>query len=125
MTMYQALLDTVAAMGRKDNTYWAPTANGDSKNLAAYEKYIVLDISGLTTGETADLYLCNATEAGRGAEVHVRVMTAIGSSGTFHIHSGLGDTTDINLSSITAQHEDIMCVSDGLSWQITCTDGSR
>jgi len=122
--MQKALLETVANMGLKDNTYWAPTANGDAKTLAPYEKYVVLDLSGLTTEETGDLYLANATEC-KGQTVHIRVMTAIGSSGTFHIHSNPGDTTDINLSTVTALHEDIACISDGLSWQIICSDASR
>lgn len=124
MDLRDALLQTIAALGGNDNTYWAPTENGDSKTLAPYERYIVLDLSGLTTGETADLYLPNATEV-KGAIFHVRVMTTVGSSGTFHIHSNAGDTTDISLSTVTVQHEDIACISDGLSWQIICTDASR
>ena len=124
MDLRHALLQTIAAANGKDNIYWAPTTT-ESKNLAVYERYVVCDLSGITTGETADLYLANASEAGRGATVHIRVMTAVGSSGTVHIHSGLGDTTDINLSTVTAQHEDIACVSDGLSWQIICSDVSR
>ena len=124
MGIRNALMQTIAAMGGDDNIYWAPTKNGDSKTLGVYERYVVLDLSGLTTGETADLYLPDAM-ACRGASFHIRVMTAVGSSGTFHIHSNPGDTTDINQTGVTAQHEDIVAVSDGLSWQLTCTDTSR